>query len=116
MAEVVHHLLIKLVMKFGRMTLIKLRTLKQFRYCRTFLANSRELQAKVLNRMLKIFSGHLKSYKLCQQLKTRSLPILNMDDFLPSSQEIILENLGYAPIIVKSISEQESPSLCCLLL
>ena len=65
--------------------------------------------------MLKIFSGHLKNYKLCQQLKTRLLPILNMDDFLPSPQEIILENLGYAPIIVNCISEQESPSLCCLL-
>ncbi|KAJ9696044.1 hypothetical protein PVL29_008348 [Vitis rotundifolia] len=78
-------------------------------------ANSRELQAEVLNRMFKIFSGHLENYKLCQQLRTVPLLILNMDGFPPSLQEIILKILEYAVTVVNCIPEQELLSLCCLL-
>ncbi|CAL0300600.1 unnamed protein product [Lupinus luteus] len=41
-------------------------------------ANSQELQAEVLNRLFKIFSGHLENYKMCQKLRTVPLLILNM--------------------------------------
>lgn len=78
-------------------------------------ANSRELQAEVLNRMFKIFSGHLENYKLCQQLRTVPLLILNMDGFPPSLQEIILKILEYSVTVVNCIPEQELLSLCCLL-
>lgn len=78
-------------------------------------ANSRKLQAEVLNRMFKIFSGHLENYKLCQQLRTVPLLILNMDGFPPSLQEIILKILEYAVTVVNCIPEQELLSLCCLL-
>ncbi|XP_050237389.1 protein SPIRRIG [Mercurialis annua] len=78
-------------------------------------ANSRQLQAEVLNRMFKIFSSHLENYKLCQQLRTVPLFILNMAGFPPSLQEIILKILEYAVTVVNCIPEQELLSLCCLL-
>ncbi|PON94980.1 Regulatory associated protein of TOR [Trema orientale] len=78
-------------------------------------ADSRELQAEVLNRMFKIFSSHLENYKLCQQLRTVPLFILNMDGFPPSLQEIILKILEYAVTVVNCVPEQELLSLCCLL-
>lgn len=78
-------------------------------------ANSIELQAEVLNRMFKIFSSHLENYKLCQQLRTVPLFILNMDGFPPSLQEIILKILEYAVTVVNCVPEQELLSLCCLL-
>lgn len=78
-------------------------------------ANSRELQAEVLNRMFKIFSSHIENYKLCQQLRTVPLFILNMAGFPPSLQEIILKILEYAVTVVNCIPEQELLSLCCLL-
>lgn len=78
-------------------------------------AHSRELQAEVLNRMFKIFSSHLENYKLCQQLRTVPLFILNMDGFPPSLQEIILKILEYAVTVVNCVPEQELLSLCCLL-
>ncbi|XP_024932828.3 protein SPIRRIG isoform X2 [Ziziphus jujuba] len=78
-------------------------------------ANSRELQAEVLNRMFKIFSSHLENYKLCQQLRTVPLFILNMAGFPPPLQEIILKILEYAVTVVNCVPEQELLSLCCLL-
>lgn len=78
-------------------------------------ADSRELQAEVLNRMFKIFSSHLENYKLCQQLRTVPLFILNMAGFPPSLQEIILKILEYAVTVVNCVPEQELLSLCCLL-
>lgn len=78
-------------------------------------ADSRELQAEVLNRMFKIFSSHLENYKLCQQLRTVPLLILNMAGFPSSLQEIILKILEYAVTVVNCIPEQELLSLCCLL-
>lgn len=78
-------------------------------------ADSRELQAEVLNRMFKIFSSHLDNYKLCQQLRTVPLLILNMAGFPSSLQEIILKILEYAVTVVNCIPEQELLSLCCLL-
>ncbi|KAL3328516.1 hypothetical protein AABB24_035913 [Solanum stoloniferum] len=78
-------------------------------------ADSRTLQGEVLNRMFKIFSSHLDNYKLCQQLRTVPLLILNMDGFPPSLQEIILKILEYAVTVVNCIPEQELLSLCCLL-
>ncbi|XP_038716795.1 protein SPIRRIG isoform X1 [Tripterygium wilfordii] len=78
-------------------------------------ADSREVQAEVLNRMFKIFSSHLENYKLCQQLRTVPLLILNMDGFPPSLQEIILKILEYAVTVANCVPEQELLSLCCLL-
>ncbi|KAG9155685.1 hypothetical protein Leryth_003953 [Lithospermum erythrorhizon] len=78
-------------------------------------ADSRELQGEVLNRMFKIFSSHLENYKLCQQLRTVPLLILNMAEFPPSLREIILKILEYAVTVVNCIPEQELLSLCCLL-
>ncbi|XP_004290636.1 PREDICTED: BEACH domain-containing protein lvsA isoform X1 [Fragaria vesca subsp. vesca] len=78
-------------------------------------SDSRELQAEVLNRMFKIFSSHLENYKLCQQLRTVPLLILNMAGFPPSLREIILKILEYAVTVVNCIPEQELLSLCCLL-
>ncbi|KAK4441642.1 protein SPIRRIG [Sesamum alatum] len=78
-------------------------------------AESVELQAEVLNRLLKIFSSHPDNYKLCQQLRTVPLLILNMAGFPPSLQEIILKILEYAVSVVNIIPEQELLSLCCLL-
>ncbi|XP_077245423.1 protein SPIRRIG-like [Tasmannia lanceolata] len=78
-------------------------------------ADNIELQAEVLNRMFKIFSSHLENYKLCQQLRTVPLFILNMAEFPPSLQEIILKILEYAVTVVNCVPEQELLSLCCLL-
>ncbi|KAL0418703.1 UNVERIFIED_CONTAM: protein SPIRRIG [Sesamum radiatum] len=78
-------------------------------------AESTELQAEVLNRLLKIFSSHPENYKLCQQLRTVPLLILNMAGFPSSLQEIILKILEYAVSVVNIIPEQELLSLCCLL-
>ncbi|KVI12402.1 Armadillo-type fold [Cynara cardunculus var. scolymus] len=78
-------------------------------------ADSSELQSEVLNRMFKIFSGHLENYMLCQQLRTVPLLILNMGGFPPPLQETILKILEYAVTVVNCIPEQELLSLCCLL-
>ncbi|KAI5395086.1 protein SPIRRIG [Lathyrus oleraceus] len=78
-------------------------------------ASNQELQAEVLNRLFKIFSGHLDNYKLCQQLRTVPLLILNMAGFPSSLQEIILKILEYAVTVVNCVPEQELLSLCCLL-
>ena len=78
-------------------------------------ADNRELQAEVLNRMFRIFSSHLENYKLCQQLRTVPLLILNMAGFPSSLQEIILKILEYAVTVVNCVPEQELLSLCCLL-
>ncbi|WRX09289.1 BEACH domain - like 1 [Theobroma cacao] len=78
-------------------------------------ADSRDLQAEVLNRMFKIFSSHLENYNLCQQLRTVPLLILNMAGFPSSLQEIILKILEYAVTVVNCVPEQELLSLCCLL-
>ncbi|XP_028758438.1 protein SPIRRIG [Neltuma alba] len=78
-------------------------------------AKNRELQAEVLNRMFKIFSSHLENYRLCQQLRTVPLFILNMAGFPSSLQEIILKILEYAVTVVNCVPEQELLSLCCLL-
>ncbi|KAK9069020.1 hypothetical protein SSX86_013136 [Deinandra increscens subsp. villosa] len=78
-------------------------------------ADSRELQAEVLNRMFKIFSSHLENYMLCQQLRTVPLLILNMGGFPCSLQAIILKILEYAVTVVNCIPEQELLALCCLL-
>ncbi|GMH25785.1 hypothetical protein Nepgr_027628 [Nepenthes gracilis] len=77
--------------------------------------NSTELQAEVLNRMFKIFSSHIDNYKLCQQLRTVPLFILNMAGFPAPLQDIILKILEYAVTVVNCIPEQELLSLCCLL-
>ncbi|KAM7521637.1 hypothetical protein LguiA_011539 [Lonicera macranthoides] len=78
-------------------------------------ADNRDLQAEVLNRLFKIFSSHLENYKLCQQLRTVPLLILNMAGFPSSLQDIILKILEYAVTVVNCIPEQELLSLCCLL-
>ncbi|KAL6500529.1 hypothetical protein OROHE_025895 [Orobanche hederae] len=78
-------------------------------------AENTELQAEVLNRMFKIFSSHLDNYRLCQQLRSVPLLILNMAGFPLSLQEIILKILEYAVTVVNVIPEQELLSLCCLL-
>ncbi|KAK8532504.1 hypothetical protein V6N12_053944 [Hibiscus sabdariffa] len=78
-------------------------------------ADSRDLQAEVLNRMFKIFSSHLENYKLCQGVRTIPLLILNMAGFPSSLQEKILKILEYAVTVVNCVPEQELLSLCCLL-
>lgn len=78
-------------------------------------AESTELQAEVLNRMFKMFSSHLENYKLCQELRTVPLLILNMAGFPSTLQDIILKILEYAVTVVNIIPEQELLSLCCLL-
>ncbi|XP_044502914.1 protein SPIRRIG-like isoform X3 [Mangifera indica] len=78
-------------------------------------ADNREVQAEVLDRMFKIFSSHIENYKLCQQLRTVPLFILNMANFPQSLQEIILKILEYAVTVVNCVPEQELLSLCCLL-
>jgi WD repeat and FYVE domain-containing protein 3 len=78
-------------------------------------ADNTEVQLEVLNRMFKIFSSHLENYKLCQELRTVPLFILNMSGFPSSLQEIILKILEYAVTVVNCIPEQELLSLCCLL-
>ncbi|KAL4341446.1 hypothetical protein GQ457_08G021180 [Hibiscus cannabinus] len=78
-------------------------------------ADNRDLQVEVLNRMFKIFSSHLENYKLCQQVRTVPLLILNMAGFPSSLQEKILKILEYAVTVVNCVPEQELLSLCCLL-
>ncbi|KAL4200146.1 hypothetical protein AMTRI_Chr03g148230 [Amborella trichopoda] len=78
-------------------------------------ADNIDLQAEVLDRMLKIFSSHLENYKLCQELRTVPLFILNMAGFPSSLQEKILKILEYAVTVVNCVPEQELLSLCCLL-
>ncbi|CAL9023671.1 unnamed protein product [Prunus brigantina] len=78
-------------------------------------ADNRELQAEVLNRMFKIFSCHLENKKLCQQIRTVPLFILNMAGFPPSVEDILLKILEYAVTVVNCVPEQELLSLCCLL-
>ncbi|KAE8679627.1 WD repeat and FYVE domain-containing protein 3-like isoform X2 [Hibiscus syriacus] len=78
-------------------------------------ADSRDLQAEVLNRMFKIFSSHHENYKLCQQVRTVSLLILTMAGYPSSLQEKILKILEYAVTVVNCVPEQELLSLCCLL-
>jgi hypothetical protein len=78
-------------------------------------ADNLEVQAEVLNRMFKIFSSHLENYKLCQELRTVPLFILNMGGFPAALQEVILKILEYAVTVVNCIPEQELLSLCCLL-
>ncbi|KAG2402787.1 Protein SPIRRIG-like protein [Vigna angularis] len=78
-------------------------------------ANSWKLQAEVLNRLFKLFSGHIENYSLCQQLRTVPLLILNMAGFPSHLQEIILKILEYAVTVVNCVPEQELLSLCCLL-
>ncbi|OVA05381.1 BEACH domain [Macleaya cordata] len=78
-------------------------------------ADSIEVQAEVLNRMFKLFSSHIENYRLCQQLRTVPLFILNMAGFPSSLQEIILKILEYAVTVVNCVPEQELLSLCCLL-
>ncbi|KAG9451771.1 hypothetical protein H6P81_004675 [Aristolochia fimbriata] len=78
-------------------------------------ANNVEVQAEVLNRMFKIFSSHIDNYKLCQQLRTVPLFILNMAQFPRSLQEIILKILEYAVTVVNCVPDQELLHLCFLL-
>ncbi|GKV20111.1 hypothetical protein SLEP1_g30275 [Rubroshorea leprosula] len=78
-------------------------------------AGSTDLQAEVLNRMFKIFSSHLENYKLCQQLRSVPLFILNMAGFPPALHAIILKILEYGVTVVNYVPEQELLSLCCLL-
>ncbi|CAN8295817.1 unnamed protein product [Cochlearia groenlandica] len=78
-------------------------------------AENKDLQAEVLNRMFKIFSSHVENYRLCQELRTVPLLVLNMAGFPPSLQDIILKILEYAVTVVNCVPEQELLSLCCLL-
>lgn len=78
-------------------------------------AENRELQAEVLNKLLKIFSSHAENYKLCQKLRTVPLLILNMSGFHLSLRETILKILEYVVSVLNIIPEQELISLCCLL-
>lgn len=73
------------------------------------------LQLEVLDRILRIFSSHIENYKLCQQLRTLPLLILNMTAFPQILQEKILKILEYAVTVVNCVPEQELLSLCCLL-
>ncbi|CAN6462940.1 unnamed protein product [Victoria cruziana] len=74
-----------------------------------------DLQAEVLNRMLKLFSSHIENYKICQELRTVPLFILNMAGFPMFLQEKILKILEYAVTVINCVPEQELLSLCCLL-
>ncbi|XP_013629649.1 PREDICTED: BEACH domain-containing protein lvsA-like [Brassica oleracea var. oleracea] len=78
-------------------------------------AENEDLQAEVLNRMFKIFSSHMENYKMCQELRTVPLLVLNMGEFPSSLQEIILKILEYAVTVVNCVPEQELLSLCFLL-
>ncbi|KAJ4874154.1 Beige/BEACH domain [Raphanus sativus] len=78
-------------------------------------AENKDLQAEVLNRMFKIFSSHMENYRMCQELRTVPLLVLNMGDFPSSQQEIILKILEYAVTVVNCVPEQELLSLCFLL-
>ncbi|XP_019098584.1 PREDICTED: protein SPIRRIG-like, partial [Camelina sativa] len=50
-------------------------------------AENKDLQAEVLNRMFKIFSSHVENYRLCQELRTVPLLVLNMAGFPSSLQD-----------------------------
>lgn len=78
-------------------------------------AENKDLQAEVLNRIFKIFSSHIENYRMCQELRTVPLLVLNMDGFPSSLQEKILKILEYAVTVVNSVPEQELLSLCFLL-
>ncbi|KAI3886193.1 hypothetical protein MKX03_010713 [Papaver bracteatum] len=78
-------------------------------------AENVQVQEEVLNRMFKVFTCHLENYKLCQQLRTMALFILNMANFPLSLQEAILKIVDYAVTVVNCVPEQELLSLCCLL-
>ncbi|CAH2071926.1 unnamed protein product [Thlaspi arvense] len=78
-------------------------------------AEDKDLQAEVLNRMFKIFSSHMENYRICQELRTVPLLVLNMGGFPSSLQEIILKILEYAVTVVNCVPEQELLSLCFLL-
>ncbi|KAL0845732.1 hypothetical protein Bca101_018978 [Brassica carinata] len=78
-------------------------------------AENKDLQAEVLNRMFKIFSSHMENYRMCQELRTVPLLVLNMGDFPSSQQEIILKILEYAVTVVNCVPGQELLSLCFLL-
>ncbi|KAF3785698.1 SPIRRIG protein [Nymphaea thermarum] len=78
-------------------------------------ADNVDLQAEVLNRMLKLFSSHIENYKICQELRTVPLFILNMTGFPIFLQEKILKILEYAVTVINCVPEQELLSLCCLL-
>jgi len=78
-------------------------------------AENKDLQAEVLNRMFKIFTSHLENYRICQELKTVPLLVLNMGGFPSSLQELILKILEYAVTVVNCVPEQELLSLCFLL-
>nr|CAB3493271.1 unnamed protein product [Digitaria exilis] len=58
-----------------------------------------EVQAEVLNRMFKIFSSHLENYKLCQQLRTVPLFILNMGSFPAALQELLSFDQQYKKVL-----------------
>lgn len=74
-----------------------------------------EVQSEVLSRICKIYSSHLENYRICQQLRTVALFILNMDEFSPLLQELILKVLEHAVTVLSCDPEQELLSLCCLL-
>ncbi|EFH49086.1 hypothetical protein ARALYDRAFT_490292 [Arabidopsis lyrata subsp. lyrata] len=78
-------------------------------------AENKDLQAEVLNRMFKIFTSHLENYRMCQELRTVPLLVLNMGGFPSSLQELILKILEYAVTVVNCVPEQELLSLCFLL-
>ncbi|XP_019084363.1 PREDICTED: LOW QUALITY PROTEIN: BEACH domain-containing protein A2-like [Camelina sativa] len=78
-------------------------------------AENKDLQAEVLNRMFKIFTSHMENYRMCQELRTVPLLVLNMGGFPASLQELILKILEYAVTVVNCVPEQELLSLCFLL-
>lgn len=78
-------------------------------------AENKDLQAEVLNRMFKIFTSHMENYRMCQELRTVPLLVLNMGGFPSSLQELILKILEYAVTVVNCVPEQELLSLCFLL-
>ncbi|CAN6439603.1 unnamed protein product [Victoria cruziana] len=78
-------------------------------------AEDENLQAEVLNRMLKIFSSHIDNYKLCQRLRVIPLFVLNMAEFPALLQDKILKILEYVVTVVNYVPEQELLSVCCLL-
>ncbi|EOA19773.1 hypothetical protein CARUB_v10000019mg [Capsella rubella] len=78
-------------------------------------AENKDLQAEVSNRMFKIFTSHMENYRMCQELRTVPLLVLNMGGFPSSLQELILKILEYAVTVVNCVPEQELLSLCFLL-
>ncbi|CAN8248002.1 unnamed protein product [Cochlearia groenlandica] len=78
-------------------------------------AENKDLQAEVLNRVFKIFSSHMENYRMCQELRTVPLLVLNMGGYPSSLQEIILKILEYAVTVLNCVPEQELLSLCFLL-